>query len=226
MGDKKYTWFVWALAGLYLFIPVINSFIKEFGLGGVKYYLVIWAVIILLTSFGLYPFNSFELSYFAGYLGYLLLGYYLVNVSIDHKKRAMILSLLLCILSLFIHALFRYKQFGIITVTEYLNLFVVFESACFVLFCRCFEENSWTDLNSVFTKLFNFIKNSFLAKVILSISILSYSMYFTHIIVINFINHYTQAPNILIYYGFVIIFAWLMSFVFSKIPYVGKYTGI
>ena len=86
LGQNKYTWFVWTLAGLYLFIPMINPFIREYGLDGIKIYLIVWVFTLLLNSLGLYPFNYFELSYFAGYLGFLLLGYYLVNVQIRNKK--------------------------------------------------------------------------------------------------------------------------------------------
>lgn len=94
LGEQKYTWFVWTLAGLYLFIPVINSFIKEFSLDGIKYFLIIWIVTIILNTFRHYPFHALELSYFAGYLGYLLLGYYLVKVPIKNTKKIMILSLI------------------------------------------------------------------------------------------------------------------------------------
>ena len=37
---KGYVWFIWVLMGLYLFIPVINSFIREYGIKGCEFFLV------------------------------------------------------------------------------------------------------------------------------------------------------------------------------------------
>lgn len=226
LGQNKYTWFAWTLAGLYLFIPIINPFIKEYGLEGIKIYLIVWVFTLLLNTFGLYPFNYFELSYFAGYLGFMFLGYYLVNMGINNKKRVMVYCLLFFAISLSIHSIINFYKFEAINIGGYLNLFVAFESACLALLFRCFEENSYNDLNSYLSKLFNSIKNSFMSKVILSVSILSYSMYFTHIIVINVLNHFTQVSNMLIYYVLTVFLAWLISFIFSKIPFIKNYTGI
>ena len=74
--DNEY-WFVWMLIGVYLFIPIVNSFIKEYSWKGCEYYLVIWFFYLILNTLGLFPFHQLELSYFAGYFGYLMLGYYL-----------------------------------------------------------------------------------------------------------------------------------------------------
>lgn len=67
------------LVGIYLMLPILNSFVKEYKMKGVEYFLIIWLIIITLNTFKLYPFYKVELSYFAGYIGYVVLGYYLAN---------------------------------------------------------------------------------------------------------------------------------------------------
>ena len=71
------------MMGIYLFLPIINSFIKEYGIKGAEYFLIIWFLTIIMNSLGYYPFYELELSYFFGYIGYVVLGYYLFNKNID-----------------------------------------------------------------------------------------------------------------------------------------------
>ena len=85
-GLDRYTWFVWVIMGIYLFLPVLNSFVKEFDIKGVEYFLVIWFVTITLNTFKLYPFYRLDLSYFANFIGYFVLGYYLTNKKFNYLK--------------------------------------------------------------------------------------------------------------------------------------------
>ncbi len=71
-------WFVYVLIGLYLFIPILNKWISHCTEREMEYFLIIWVFTLLIR----YPFlpmlRSFvDLSYFSGYIGYLVLGYYL-----------------------------------------------------------------------------------------------------------------------------------------------------
>ena len=75
IGEPSITWYFWTLIGIYLFIPVINSFVKEYGLKGVEYFLAIWFFTMILKTFNSYPlWANFDLNLFAGYIGYPLLG--------------------------------------------------------------------------------------------------------------------------------------------------------
>ena len=78
-GTPAQTWYIWTLMGIYLFLPVINSYIKEYQFKGMELFLGVWFLTILLMTFKLYPFKRLELSYFAGYIGFIVLGYYLDN---------------------------------------------------------------------------------------------------------------------------------------------------
>ena len=80
IGEPSITWYFWTLIGIYLFIPVLNSFIKEYKLKGVEYFLVIWFITMILKTFNSYPLWSyFNLDMFASFIGYPVLGYYLAN---------------------------------------------------------------------------------------------------------------------------------------------------
>lgn len=90
MGNQRYTWFIYAIIGVYFCIPVINSFIKEYGIKGIKYYLILWAFAMSLNTFNLYPFYKLELVCFSGYLGYFILGYYLANYAFKFNSKTLI----------------------------------------------------------------------------------------------------------------------------------------
>ena len=78
-GITSHTWYIWVLIGIYLIIPIINSFFKEYGLKGLEFFLIIWIITILFNSYCPHYLKTLELSYFSGYIGYVILGYYLDN---------------------------------------------------------------------------------------------------------------------------------------------------
>ncbi len=86
-----FVWFVWTLLGIYLFIPIINAFIQQYGIKGCEYFLAIWLFTVILNTFGFYPIRNFELSYFARYLGYFVLGYYLSNKKFKFFNKSMMI---------------------------------------------------------------------------------------------------------------------------------------
>ncbi len=79
-GPISSFWYIYMLAGLYLFIPVLQPWLKLADNKTILYFLSIWLLTILVKQFKLMPQQSpLELRYFSGYVGYLLLGYYLAH---------------------------------------------------------------------------------------------------------------------------------------------------
>lgn len=84
-------WYIYMLIGLYLYMPFLSAWLKQPSAGQMKIFLSVWAVTLFLpyaTQFispylwGRCAWNSFgTFYYFAGFAGYLVLGYYL-----GHKK--------------------------------------------------------------------------------------------------------------------------------------------
>ena len=51
IGEPSILWYFWTLIGIYLFIPVLNSFIKDYKIKGAEYFLAIWLFTMILKTF-------------------------------------------------------------------------------------------------------------------------------------------------------------------------------
>jgi len=90
-GASYHLWYVYMLIGLYLITPVLNKFIRHATKKEIQYFLLIWLLTMLITQPYLQRFNpQIDIRYFTGYIGYLVLGYYL------HRLVTLKLSPLLC----------------------------------------------------------------------------------------------------------------------------------
>ena len=239
--DSQY-WFVWMLIGVYLFLPILNSFIKEFKMKGVEYFLVIWLLTIGLNTFGIYPFHNLELSYFAGYVGYIVLGYYLTNKEFNLTDRQMIwLSLIIFIVFTAINIRFTLTH-GKVGLTgdnnlkyyHYETLIVVLQSTGVFLFFVYYAKYCSKHVNTFRNKVYSFFKDTFMSKIILTISVCSYGMFLIHYFIVyglRWIDHnmfpiYSASvaylPIVLI---LVIFLSWLIIYVLSKIPILREISG-
>ena len=99
-GSSYHLWYVYMLIGLYFFIPVIGKFVRHASEKEILYFLVVWFVVMLITQPYLVRFNpSIDMHYFAGFVGYLVLGHYLAfkDFNIKHLRLWMILLFLFSI---------------------------------------------------------------------------------------------------------------------------------
>ena len=101
IGEPSITWYFWILIGIYLFIPVLNSFIRDYKIKGAEYFLAIWFFTMILKTFNSYPlWHYFNLDMFAGFIGYPVLGYYLANKEFKlNDKKLCISGLIILIIS-------------------------------------------------------------------------------------------------------------------------------
>ncbi len=77
-GAYYHLWYVYMLIGLYLFIPVIARFVRGASEKEILYFLLVWLVLMTFNEPHLSRFEpQIDLRYFSGYLGYLVLGHYL-----------------------------------------------------------------------------------------------------------------------------------------------------
>jgi surface polysaccharide O-acyltransferase-like enzyme len=73
-------WFFYSLIGLYLLTPILRVFVSKANKPELYYYIALWflAAPVLFIVEGLTHLkNGFEIYYTGGYVGYLLIGYYL-----------------------------------------------------------------------------------------------------------------------------------------------------
>lgn len=224
IGNGSIMWYFWLLIGIYLFLPIINSFIKEYGLKGMEYFLIIWFVIIILRTFQMWPLfppyelnMNFELNTFAGFIGYPILGYYLDNKKFKLNNKIMfLLGLIILLCSLFIYV---YQDLNVISMGSlYLNLTNVFMAIGMFISVKYFDRLGY----------FYNVKNNLLGKLIISISICSYGMYFAHFIIIKFFEQFNFHSNKFIFFILLLIvgLSWVVTYVLSKIPYLKKFSGV
>ena len=219
IGEPSITWYFWVLIGIYLFLPVLNSFVKEYGESGLKYFLSIWFILMILKTFNAYPlWTNFDLSYFAGYVGYPVLGYYLANKEFKiSDSKVCLLGLITLIASLSVFVYLNYFNSPYISMI-YQNVPIIFMGTGLFLFVKYLDK-----LNK-----FNSIKYNFIGKAIISLSVCSYGMYFSHVLVVKFLSYYNPHSHLMfpVMFVLIILLSWLLPYVLSKIPYVKTFSGL
>ena len=74
-------WFMYTLAGLYLLTPILSKWLKNSSKREVEFYLLLWGVTLVYPYLRMWlqinESHTGILYYFAGYVGYFVLGHYL-----------------------------------------------------------------------------------------------------------------------------------------------------
>lgn len=175
-NDNQYhLWFVYTLLGLYLFIPIIRKWVKNSNKNEIGYFLIIWLVTFL---YSLPLINTYlpkiVLSSFAGYLGYMVLGYYLTQYNFNKKYALMsaLFGLILIITGTFYTA----KNNASLSnnyFTNNLNFPIFFYATGVFLLFKNIE-----------------FKSQILQKTINFISDYSFGIYLVHVLIIKILNRY------------------------------------
>jgi len=98
-GSSYHLWYVYMLIGLYLIIPILSRFIKAATEKEIRYFLLVWLLIMLITQPYLSPYNpQIDERYFTGYIGYLVLGHYLAFHQFKAVKQWHMISLFVLML--------------------------------------------------------------------------------------------------------------------------------
>jgi surface polysaccharide O-acyltransferase-like enzyme len=94
-GSSYHLWYVYMLIGLYFIIPVLSKFIRNANEKETLYFLGAWLLVILFSQPYMQRYNpQVDIRYFGGYIGYLVLGYYLANKNFVYKHIARLTVLL------------------------------------------------------------------------------------------------------------------------------------
>lgn len=79
-------WYIYMILGLFLVVPILRKWIKNASEKEIIYFLILWGITILLNTESLNRFMpNIDLTFFSGYLGYFVLGYYLSIKSFEEK---------------------------------------------------------------------------------------------------------------------------------------------
>ena len=225
MMGSGVTWYVYELIGAYLFLPVVNAFILKYGENAAKYFIVLWAVVLLFKTFHVYPISHLKLGYFAGFIGYMVFGHYLFTHKFNFTAgKMMILSIILFVAFYIINCAncFINDYFF-----DYMTIVLALQTAGIFLFFRYAEEYSNDNKTSVVGRIGNFIQGKF-GKAITSISVCSYGMYFTHTVFYMVIKkfHFTSIKLIPVLFVILVVLSWAMAYICSRIPLLDKVSGV
>ena len=106
-GASYHFWYIYMLIGLYLAIPILNKWIVNSNNQLIIYFLIIWFVGLIINFYDLTLHKDFSLTIFTGYVGYLILGYFIAHRS---SKINSYVLLALFIVSVGFTFLATYKQ--------------------------------------------------------------------------------------------------------------------
>jgi len=214
-GTFYHLWYIYMLIGIYLFLPIISKWVLQASNKELFIFIGIWFFTLIFN----FPFLSkykidFDLIYFSGFIGYLLLGYLIPKLTL---KNPMLVGSVLYVIGTTITILGTY-------------VFTKKNGTYYPEFYKYLTPNVALASAGIYIIIKNYtIKNLFVKKIIGSISQYSYGIYLSHaIVLIGFeeIGLYWKLFHPII--GILsttivgIFLSWLLTMIINKLPY-GKY---
>ncbi|MCQ2964794.1 MAG: acyltransferase [archaeon] len=227
-GNSSLFWFIWSLMGVYLLIPVISSFIREEGMKGAEYLIIITIILSLLFTVGFFDYPNMKYNfkvifYFFPVLGYFIIGSYIQNKEFNmSKNKLFLLGIVLFIIGIIGHFLLIYFKglggiylmpvdfFNIFVISETIGVFLAFKYADFKMISESIKP----------------LRERKLGKLIVLFSSCSFGIYFSHYLIMQILFkgylHPLVRNRILIYYPIsciiILLGSWALVLIMSKIP--------
>lgn len=218
-GSSLHLWYIYMIIGIYLFIPIISKWIQNATEKEILYFIFIWLFTLFINQPVLSKFRvNINLTYFSGFIGYVVLGYYLSVKSFAISK------LVIRIISLFL-------ILTGVTITIFGTYFLSLQN-------NSFQEYfyNYTTLNVLIASIgvFMFFKNVEISnplfiRIANFISQYSYGVYLVHVLVLrfmgameinyNFINPIFAIPLVTI---LCLLISISIIYIVNKLP-LGKY---
>ncbi|WP_419698610.1 acyltransferase [Mucilaginibacter sp. NFX135] len=220
-GAYYHLWYVYLLIGLYLFIPIIGKFVRQASEKELLYFLGIWLLTVLLSKPYLSGFDTaIDLQNFTGYMGYLVLGYYLAYKKFRIRGMVYIAAAIFVLTALIIIAGTHYlllKNHELSTFFyEPISPFIILLSASAFLIAR-----------------YTVVKlNPALNKIAQNTGKFTLGIYFSHALILTLfdladVNYaiFTPMLSIPVIAVSCFLLSWLLVYVMSKIPFVKHLVG-
>lgn len=224
-----FPWFVCAILGIYLVIPIFNSFIKEYGMRGAEYFLIMWVFLIILINMQLDETYYINLIFnnIGKYIGYAVLGYYLANKEFNIYSLPMVVFCsVLFIISLALNSYYAFNFSHVFYVESYS---IIIQCALLFLIFRYMDKLTKFRPKFVLSRVHSFVQNSFVGSIIYYISIFSFTIYLMHGFVVNALIQYlpvTQFSMIPTMFLLISIGSIIIAAILYKIPIINKICGI
>lgn len=217
-GSAVHLWYVYMIIGIYLVFPIINKWIIHSTNKEIIYFLIFCTIGIFFripVLNELYP--KIDLSYFSGYLGYVILGYFLTT-KIDYRKKMLPLVLfLLGIIATMVGTYIVTKEKGFFYEGFYsaFSPTVILASIGFFLLIK-----NWDFKSKIWTKTIQFISKY------------SYGIYLSHFLVLIFLyrigldwSFISPIISIPIITTICLVISLCITFVLHKIPITKHVSG-
>lgn len=214
-GAEFHFWYVYLILGIILFLPFITDWTEKKNIKSLTIFLIIWVYWLMTINQYKEFLIGIHLTYFGGYLGYLILGYYLHII--PSKKYYWVIGLIIFLVGFFysyystIQISYEYQRFNQVLM-RYLSWNVLLMSVGIFLIAKQLKLPTFSE---------NLIKE---------MSKYTFGIYLAHIIVrdtlvksyFNFLN-FEVYSFLLIKSLLVLTFSYIIIKLLSKIPILGKY---
>jgi len=174
-GASAHLWYFYMIIGLYLAIPFLRKILIQSSNREIEIFLLFWLLSMCFTSKSLYTvMPKFDLTFFSGYIGYLVLGYYLSIREFKFKKSRLLFALVY-LLMVVIGAIGTYllnQHANKLNTFFYNYLFITTAIAAASLFLWVKES----------------LRNVKVPSWVLIIDRYSFGIYLSHIIPLNFLH--------------------------------------
>lgn len=220
-GSSFHLWYVYMIIGIYLFIPIIGRWIRSCREKEILYFLLIWLLSITLNLPLIIKIKpAVDLTYFSGFIGYLVLGYYLSNKTFINKKKVTITSASLFIIGILItisgtYFFSKYKGEFRDNFYTYLTPNVALASIGIFLFIKN-----------------NYISNNRISAVISFFTKYNYGIYLIHVMILFFLseisinwNLFNPVLGIPVTTTICLLLSGSIIYVFNRIPFLKGIVG-
>jgi len=218
-GAYYHLWYVYMLIGLYFIIPVIGRFVRSATEKEVLYFLVVWFAVISFTQPYLSRFwPQIDVRYFTGYIGYLVLGHYLAFKELPEKRNTtgLVIFYFLCLAGITIGTYFTTAAAGSISTLMYepLGPFIILYAAGIFLLARITVFKVPGSLIRVRDIIGNYSLGIYLCHALFLTLMSDWGISY------KLCNPYISIPlTALVCF----VLSFVLIYILSKIPFIGKY---
>jgi surface polysaccharide O-acyltransferase-like enzyme len=223
-GSSYHLWYVYMLIGLYLIIPVLSKFIRNASEKDILYFIVVWLLVMLFSQPYMVRYNpQVDVRYFGGYIGYLVLGYYLANKVFSNKR------MVVCMAAIFIISVIAITLGTLLLFNHYNGISTLM-----------YEPLSWpiVILSSAMLLLMRFAQPKLPAAIITLRDFMgkyNYGIYLGHALILTMLDAPELTGFSLSYKSFnpwlsipatafvCLMLTLLMIYMINKLPLIGKY---
>lgn len=221
-------WFIYMIVGVYLASPIISTWIQHTTIKQIEYFLLVWFIVLVLNMLPVKILMLDYLGFFGGFIGYFILGYYLSikkSSLLENRKFGLLLYvagtlLTFCgvaVLSTLSHSLdLTFMKLGDLTVNACIQAVGIF---------IIIKNTNYSHLKDYKNNIFN--------RSAMMLSILSYGIYLSNILLINLLKMSgIYSLNIMpimlvpILTAVIIIILSILLLLLNNIPVLRKLTGL